>query len=323
MREFGFELSLCATLEAEHEGVVSRQIGGGVARPGGRVIDVCHVVPGREFEERTRLTPDAIPVAAIESDVGRGRARFWKGAFDCHPERARRAVDRAVEIGFFERELRGSREYVRQTARYPDWVGRLVAVENKPDLGTPGALETQLRTDASLGVFDEVVLCTESYVTGAHENRIPDEVGIWRFDPDAHGGGDLTVVREPTRLDVTESGVELLDRQPGRADVAVVSAEEKASARRRIAERAYGKGWRTYELPGCSAMEPTEGGLPFCAYKDRLVDPANCGPACSGFDPADPPAVDLDGERAARTDWDPDPPERARRQSGLDRFRSN
>ncbi len=333
MSEFAFELAVCARLEADREGVVARQLGAGVEAPSNRVVDVVVVEPGPEFDERTRLTPARIPDAAVESAVGPGRARYWKDAFDCHPERAERAVDRAVEVGFFERERRGGREYVRQVARYPDWFGRLVGIENKPDLGDPGDLEAQLRKDVSLGLLDAAVLATGSHVTGAHLNRIPEEVGVWRVRDGELGGSagsgpgdvDIEVIREPAPLDSGGPGVELLAERPGESEIALVDADEKARARRRLAERAYGKGWRTYDFPACGEVESGfvagADGLPYCAWKGRLVDPASeCGADCPGHDPADAPEVDLTAERAANSPWDPDPEGGARRQAGLDRF---
>lgn len=320
--EYAFELSLCGHLERQREEVVARQLGAGVREPGNRVVDVVRVAPGPAFEQRVALTPEAIPVAAIESDVGAGRARYWKDAFDGHPGRARRAVERAVEVDFFERERRNGREYVRQAGRYPDWFSGLVGIENKPDLGRPGDLESQLRTDVSLGVFDRVVLATASHVTGAHRNRIPEEVGIWRV----HGAGDgveIEVLREPTPLEPDEPGVELLDETPGRADVAVVDPDEKRRARLRVAERAYGKGWRPAAFPGCAAVDAElagSEGVPYCEHFGRVVDPAACGPDCPGYEAADPPDVDVEELRAANTRWDPDPEGLASRQSGLDRF---
>jgi hypothetical protein len=327
VREYPFELAVCARLERDREAVVARQLGGGVEAPGNRVVDVVLVEPGPAFAERARLTDRAIPAAAIGGDAGPGRFRDWRDAVDGPSEHARRAVDRAVDVGFFERERRGGRELVRQVARYPErWFDRLVAVENKPDLGAPGDLQTQLRKDVSLGLFDAVVLATESHVTGAHRNRIPEEVGVWRVDAgDGGASAAVEVVREPEPLAVDEPGVELLAEHPGRTEVAVVDAAAKARARRQVAERAYGKGWRPRKLPGCT--EAAAGGaagaatLPYCAWKGRLVDPANCGPDCPGYDPGEPPATDPDRERAARSPWVADPEGLASEQSALDRFR--
>ncbi len=320
MREFPFELALCAHLETTTDQIIGRQIGAGVHAPSNRIIDVLCVEPGPEFAVRTELTSERIPDAAIESEVGVGEACHWRNAFDTSSAYAREVVERAVEIGFFERERQGGREYVRQVARYPDWFGRLVGIENKPDLSKPGDLETQLRKDVSLGLVDEVILATESYVTGAHLNRIPEEVGVWRFDGEAGDAADVAVIREPTPLDTAGAGTELIETHVGRTDVRVVSAGAKANRRRRMAERAYGKGWRSYDLPGCAEIESRSGGVPYCRWKGRVVNPARCGTDCPGYDPADPPEIDWDEERDARTPWVAEPIGRTQRQAGLDRF---
>lgn len=316
VQEFGFELALCAHLEREREVVLSRQLGTHVR--GRRVMDVVCVEPGAHLGQRAAITPEAIPPQAIESDVGPGRFRYWKEAFECHPDTAREVVDRAVDRGFFERRRRNGRTEVRQTVRYPRWFDRLVGIENKPDLGRPGDLETQLLTDVRLGLLDAVVLATASHVTGAHRNRIPEEVGIWRFDPES---GERTVLREPTPLPTTEPGVEIIDRDAARTRIHVASPDEKRRARRRIAERAYGKGWRSYDLPACRRIAPGEDCLPRCPYKGRVVHPGEeCGPACDGHNPAPPPVVDMAGLRAERTPWEPSPDGSRREQVGLDRF---
>ncbi|WP_436908099.1 DUF5787 family protein [Halosimplex marinum] len=347
MQEFAFELALCAHLERPDR-IVGRQLGAAVR--GRRVVDVCLVEPGPEFDRRAAITPQTIPPLAIESAVGPGTARPVAEAFDCHPERARAVAERAVELGFFERERTGASAAVRGTVRYPEeWFDSLVGIENKPDLDRPGDLRDQLRIDASLGLFDEVVLATETYVTGAHLNRLPDPVGVWRFDPET---GEREVVREPESLDTDGPGIELLDREPGRAEVRPVTAAEKRRQRRRIAERAYGKGWRTYELPDCRQCRPGEAepaehadaGLPWCAWGEELVRPvADCGPSCPGYEPLDAAgegrdgedadgngadgdradgsaAVDPDAVRARRSAWEPDPAGVDRRQAGLDQF---
>jgi len=325
VREYGFELSLCARLEREREAVVARQVGGGVHRPGGRVLDVVLVEPGPEFRERAAITSDRIPVDAVESDVGPGRWRRPTAAIDAHPERAREITERAVAAGFFESTYRGGHRLVRQVTRYPDWFDRMVAVENKPDLDRPGALETQLRTDVALGVVDQVVLATASHVTGAHLNRLPPAVGVWQYRPGADScDPGIEVIREASPLDPDEPGVELLDRHPGRDEIAVASADRKARARRRIAERAYGKGWRlpADAWPACDRVETGAGcAVPHCTWKGRIVDPrSECGPDCPGHDPAPPPSVDPAEERDRRTPWVTDPDGRTRRQSGLDRY---
>ena len=331
MSEFAFELQLCAHLEREYP-LVSRQLGAGVHAPGGRVIDVLCVTPGPTFEARTRLTPSTIPAGVVEASIGVGEWTRVGRAFDGPPERAHRLAEAGADAGFLEYERRDGQTVVRQAARYPDdWFGRLVGIENKPDLGVPGALETQLRTDVSLGVLDEVWLATESYVTGAHLNRIPEEVGVMRVTFVDAGSGDtvetepVEVVREATPLDATGPGIELLDEHPGRSEIAVATSDEIQRQRRRMAERAYGKGWRTYSMPACAharfgTVDETTG-LPYCAYKDALVDAATeCGNACPGYESAPVPEVDLDEERARRSKWNPEPEGVARTQAGLDRF---
>lgn len=315
MQEFAFELALAAHIEATQETLVSRQLGTHVH--GRRVMDLVCVEPGPAFNERAAITPETIPPVAIESGVGPGRAVYWKEAFSCHPERAEAAIEVATDCGFFERERRNGRTYVRQTTRYPEWFDAIVGIENKPDLGSPGDLETQLLTDVELGLLDAVVLATESHVTGAHRNRIPDEVGIWRFDPDT---GTKTVLREPAALTPQESGIEIIDRGSARTEIRVVSAEEKRRARRRVAERAYGKGWRTYDLPACAHCESADG-LPHCSWHGRLVRPATaCGQSCPGHEPALPPDIDWDAVRAAHSPWQQTPDGRSRKQVGLDQF---
>jgi hypothetical protein len=314
--EYAFELALCAHLERTCDWVLGRQIGASVADPGARIVDVCGVAPGPEFDRRAAITAETIPPRAVESDVGPGRAVDPVDTIDCTPDRARRVADRAVEVGYFEAERRGSRRHVRATTRYPDWIGRLVGIENKPDLGRPGDLERQLRRDASLGLFDICILATASYVTGAHLNRIPEAVGVWRFD-----GEGIEVVRAPTPLDPSTPGVEPLVARPLRTDVAVVSPAAKARKRRAVAERVYGKGWRPHEYPGCASMCPTGDGRPYCTAFDRVVDPASdCGESCPAVDPADPPTVDREALRDDRTPWVADPTGVTRRQAGLDRF---
>ena len=332
MSEFAFELALCSHLERERNGVVARQLGGGVHDPGGRVLDTVVVTAGAEFDQRASITDRTIPDVVIESDVGPGRFRRASAAIDVSPERTQRIVDHAVELGVFERRRIDGQDHVRQVSRYPErWFGDIIAIENKPDLGRPGGLETQLRTDVSLAVADRVVLATESHVTGAHRNRIPEEVGIWRVhrdesaaaeDSSVPGGISIEVLREADPLPVDQLGTELLDRQPGRVEIDIATADQKARARRRIAERAYGKGWRTYDWPDCEEMTPAADGRPYCAWADQIVDPAvDCGTDCPGHDPADSPPTDTERLRDERSPWVADPDGRVRRQAGLDRFR--
>jgi hypothetical protein len=316
VREFDFELAVCAHLEREGH-LLARQLAGGVH--GSRVMDVVVVEPGPAFEERTRLTSETIPPLLLESDLGPGRARRPVTVVG-DSGYARAAVDRGVEIGYLSRERRDGQAYVRAATRYPDdWFSGLVGIENKPDLGRPGDLQLQLRKDVSLALFDRVVLATESHVTGAHLNRIPDEVGVWRVDPEE----GYEVLREPVPLDVGRPGIELLETYPERTDVRPVSAAEKRRYRRRLAERAYGKGWRE-PFPDCPHVEdrPVAGipGLPYCTRQGRYVRVAEACECVSESDSTADPQVDLAALRDAHSPWVRDPAGAVRTQVGLDRF---
>jgi hypothetical protein len=317
--EFAFEVALCSHLERTTDWVLARQLGGSVVDPGARVVDVCGVVPGPEFDERAAVTDREIPPLAVESDVGPARAVDPATAFGCRPETAESVVEAALDRGFFERRVRDGRRLVRQALPYPEsWFADLVAVENKPDLGRPGDLEAQLRFDVSLALFDRVYLATESYVTGAHLNRIPDAVGVWRFDPD---DGERDVVREATPLPVGETGVEPGRERGLRREVSFVPAAAKRRARRRVAERAYGKGWRSFSLPACAHATTTGDGRPRCTHYGRVVDPAtDCGGDCPALEAGEAPPDESRRHRDERTPWRRDPPGVARRQTGLDRF---
>lgn len=314
--EFAFELALCAALERPDR-VVGRQHGGAVVAAGSRIVDICIVEPGPEFDDRTAITEETIPAPVIEAEIGPGEAVPAKEALDATVDRRAQLVETACEVGYLTRERRGGTQLLRATTRYPDdWFGRLVAVENKPDLDRPGDLEAQLRFDAALGLFDAVVLATESYVTRAHLNRLPDTVGVWRFDPDT---GDRTVIREATTIDPETLGVEIRDEKPLRTDIAVVGARAKHRRRRRIAERVYGHGWRPTP-PDCSHVSLTRDGRPFCEAFDRVINPGDDCPDCRAHTPAEPPDLDREALRDTRTAWQPDPAGTATQQSGLTRF---
>jgi hypothetical protein len=150
-------------------------------------------------------------------------------------------------------------------------------------------------------------------------------VGVWQFDP---ASGERETVRDATQLTVDGPGIDILDSYPGRTDVRPVTAAAKRRRRVRLAERAYGKGWRVSaaSFPACAQCQVSEhsgrGPLPGCAWKGRLVHPeAECGPDCGGYQPADQPTVDVSEARDSNSPWVADPAGRTRRQSGLDRFR--
>ncbi|MFW6384094.1 MAG: DUF5787 family protein [Halodesulfurarchaeum sp.] len=331
MREYDFEVRLAARLERDglpgetpvpSPALIARQLGTSVVGAGSRIMDLVAVARGPAFDRRRRISPRSIPPTAVESDVPVGTARPVREAIDAPPTVAREVALAAADRGFFELTRRGGQLHARQAVRYPDWFGPLVGIENKPDLGSPGDLAAQLRRDRSLQVLDAVILATASHVTRAHRHRLPDSIGIWQVDPE---GPAIEVVRDPTPLAPEEPSFEIRAEQPGQYAVEPVSPGAKARQRRRIAERAYGKGWRPDGLPACSQLQPETvagaAGLPYCEWAGRLVEPsAECGPDCPGVEPGPEPEVDLAAERARRTAWEPDPPGAASRQTFLDRF---
>ncbi|MDZ7746761.1 MAG: DUF5787 family protein [Halobacteriales archaeon] len=312
MREFDFEMTVCAGLE--HNGrFVARQLAGGIH--GSRVIDTVVVEPGPSFDARARLTDATIPPRLLEADIGPGTAKRPRNTIG-RSGFARGAIEAGIDCGYLTRERRGGQEYIRATARYPDrWFSGLIGIENKPDLDRPGELELQLRKDVSLGLFDEVWLATASHVTGAHLNRIPEEVGVWRVDSET---GERTTVREPEPLDSNRGGIEILKTHPGYTEVRPVGAGEKQRYRRRIAERAYGKGWRV-PFADCPHVEEQSiagvDGIAYCTRQEQFVRPAD------GCDiDGDGPEIDIDACRADHSPWVRDPTGAADRQTGLDRY---
>ena len=319
--EFAFEVSLCAFLESTRDGVVSRQLGSGITRPGGRILDIVVVTPGPAFEQRTALTPAAVPAAIHESPLGAGRYRPVHEVLDIRPERRQGLIEYAVDAGILEQRRVNGRQEIKLRTRYPtDWFGQLIAIENKPDLTTPGALDWQLQYDVSLGLADRVVVATETHVTRTHLDRIPDPVGVWEYD-----GDSVTVHRRGVRLSPGADGLELLDDHGDWTEFTVVTPDAKRRRRRRMAEQAYGKGWRTFDSVDCTHFTTTErhgaSTIPYCTWAETVVNPSEaCGIDCPGYTEEAAPAVDFDAERARRSGWRQDT-ENSRRQSGLDRFR--
>ncbi|MFB6253164.1 MAG: DUF5787 family protein [Halobacteriaceae archaeon] len=319
MQEFAFELNLCEYLENHRRGIISRQLGASIHGGGAnRVMDIVHVSPGPAFEKRLSLGSSTIPPEAIKVPVSTGKWQPVSEVFDKHPEHTNRIVKQAVKAGFFEFTRKDKQPVIRQVTDYPVWYDTLTGIENKPNLNDPGNLSLQLDKDLALQLFDEIIVATTSYVTKAHLHRLPDEIGIWRFDPET---SSLTVIRDPTQLNVQATGYDITETTPTRVDIKPVSQTEKHHKRRRIAELAFGKGWRIADLPACAHMEPSESGLPMCTYYDRVVNPNRaCSPSCEGFKSGDKPTIDTAHLREQNTEWEKEPTGFAREQSSLDIF---
>jgi hypothetical protein len=184
-------------------------------------------------------------------------------------------------------------------------VERVVAIENKPDLDrrAADALADQLERDVALALADEAWVATRAAgdrVEPALLEDLPVEAGVLAFD-----GGEPTVAWHPAALDPGLPGTRILDRPGGGprdrspARFEYVAPEEKALARLVVAERVYGRGWRSYAdtmRPDCrhfDAKRAAAGGapayIPTCRAKCREQTAAECSGGCPEFSP-EPPA---------------------------------
>ena len=311
MKEFGFELRMCAWVEREwstasDDGValVARQLGTRSRRWDTVVVETTPEGLDRRapFGE-ARLDADLLYVA-------RHAPTSWAYYRDTLPHPGypwryvREAIHRAADRGFVETRKRGNRIELRRRYRYPDWVDRLVAIENKPDLDASAArvLADQLERDVALGLADEVWLATwatDDGVEPALLEAMPVEVGILAVER-TDDGWTADVVWNPRRLDVTTPGTRILERPSGSRDdrsaarFEYVDADWKREKRLEIAERAYERGWRSYAdtmRTDCRQFELREpsGPFPWCVAKGREQTAAECSGRCEKFEP-EPPA---------------------------------
>lgn len=212
----------------------------------------------------------------------------------------RETIHAADDRGLIDTRRNGNRIEIRRRYRYPDWVNRVVAIENKPDLSASAAaaLADQIERDVALGLADEVWVATETTdddVAPALYERLPVEAGILAV------GDTVDVAWNATALATGEPGTRILDRPDGggehdlsAARFEYASTEWKRDKRRQIAERAYERGWRSYVdtmRPDCREFELRDPDvpLPYCRAKGRHVTSAECRHACASFAP-EPPA---------------------------------
>ncbi len=301
MKEFGFELRVCAWAERAWDGgeipLVARQLGTKRRRWDTVVCETTHEGLDRRapFGEE-RLDSDLLFVA-------RNAPSSWAYYREALPDPGypwryvRDAIHRAADRGFLETRKRSGRIELRRRYRYPEWFDRLVAIENKPDLDAAAAraLADQLRHDVALGLADEVWVATESTgdsVEPALLEAIPVEVGILAVSEEF----DVDVVWNPRTLPSTSWGTRILelpddDRSAARFEYA--DAKWKRRKRLEIAERAYERGWRSYAetmRPDCRQFElrDPEGPFPYCAEKGRPQTAAECSGRCPAFEPEPP-----------------------------------
>jgi len=325
--EFGFELRVCAWAEQrwrpdgendddddDDDGVpriVARQLGTRDRRWDTVVVEVD---PGalearRRFGEQ-RLDSDLLHVV-------RHAPADWQYYRDALPHPGypwryvRAAIHEADDRGVLDTRRNGNRIEVRRRWEYPeDWVERIVAIENKPDLDASAAdaLADQLQRDVALGLADEVWLATAADDAGGVQRallaELPVEAGILAFDDDDDGDEDewtASVEWLPRSLDADATGTRITDRPSGSAfdrsaaEFEYVDADWKTEKRLEIAERAYERGWRSYVdtmRPDCRHFRLTRtahGYAPACAAKQREQSAAECSGSCPDYEP-EPPA---------------------------------
>ena len=207
----------------------------------------------------------------------------------------RAAVHRAADRGAVETRRNGNRIQLRRTAPYPDWLRRIIAIENKPDLDAAAAraLSDQLRHDVETGLADEVWVATATTgdrVEPALLEDLPVDVGILAFDVDAADEPPEGSRFAPGRVDAS------VEWYPGDVTPAGSGRDGARHDRRlELAERAYGRGWRSYHdtmRPDCRHFELRRVGpafVPYCAAKGRSQTAAECAGSCPEFEP-EPPA---------------------------------
>jgi hypothetical protein len=287
--EFVFEVLVCRwaelawhpTAERDAVPVVARQLGTAERRWDTVVVET---------------TPEALAARAafgareLDSDllhVVRNAPAEWAWYRDALPDPGypwryvRAAVHRAAGRDLVETRRRANRVELRRVAPYPDWVERVVAVENKPDLDASAArrLGPQLRHDVETGLADEVWVATAA--TGARVepvllDDVPVETGVLAVDLDERDRLTADVEWLPATLD-------------GAGD------DASRDTRLELAERAYGRGFRAYAdqmRPDCRHFELRRRGdalVPWCGAKARHQASAECAGSCDAFEP-EPPA---------------------------------
>ena len=326
--EFTFELRVCQWAEREWPPAGSDGTDGS-ASAGDDDGPESAVLVARQLGTRGRrwdtlvveCDPDGLAARSVfgtdrlDSDllhVVRNAPREWTYYRDALPDPGypwryvREAVHAASDRGVVEERRAGNRIEIRRKWHYPDWVRRIVAIENKPDLDASAAraLGDQVERDVALSLADEVwvaTVATGERVEPALFERLPVETGILTVT----SGGDGTptsadVAWHPSSLRVGDPGTRILERPTGTgrdasaARFEYADAEWKRAKRLEIAERAYERGWRSYVdtmRPDCRHFELRDGGdtLPWCAAKGHSPTGRECSGSCPSFTP-EPPA---------------------------------
>ncbi|WP_256288194.1 DUF5787 family protein [Halobellus inordinatus] len=302
--EFGFELLVCRWAEAawppeerrEDAVVVARQLGTRDRRWDTVVLecDPDGLAARAQFGER-ELDSDLLHVV-------RNAPAEWTWYRDALPDPGypwryvRAAVHRAADRGVVETRRRSNRIEVRRIAPYPDWLRRIVAVENKPDLDASAAraLSAQLEHDVETALADEVWVATEatdSRIEPALLEDLPVDVGILAVSFD--GDDDSEAARQSA--DASRRTAANVEWYPSEVTPELTDGDDERQRRRlELAERAYGRGWRSYHetmRPDCRHFELRRFGralVPHCAAKERSQTAAECAESCPEFEPEPP-----------------------------------
>jgi len=312
--EFGFELRVCAWAErhwtpADPDScvLVARQLGTQRRRWDTVLVEADPA----GLRARAAFGPEELDADLL--DVVRHAPADWTYYRDALPDPGypwryvREAIHRASARGVLDERKRSNRIEIRRIAPYPDWVRRIVAVENKPDLDASAAraLADQLERDVALGLADEVWVATRADATRALVTEMPSAAGVLTVGTPDDTDGDRTdatherdslsvdVAWHPRSLDPDATGVRVTDHgDPTTFEYA--PAAEKRETRARIAERAYGRGWRAYAdtmRPDCRAFDlrnAADGSVPYCHAKGREQTAAECSGSCADFAPEPP-----------------------------------
>jgi hypothetical protein len=306
--EFGFELQVCQWAERHwppggertRPVIVARQLGIKRRRWDTIVLE-CNPAG---LAARARFGRQALDSDLL--DVLRHAPAEWAYYRDALPDPGypwryvRESIHRADDRDVLDVRKAGNRIEIRRQFPYPDWLERVVAIENKPDLDASAArdLAPQLERDVALSLADAVWVATAASgerVEPALLEQIPVEAGILTLD-----GTDAEVAWHPRGVAVDRPGTRILENPDGGGFDAsagrfeYVDAEWKRAKRLAIAERAYERGWRAFVdsmRPDCRhyILEPTAGGtLPYCRAKECHQTAAECREACGAIEPEPP-----------------------------------
>ncbi len=313
--EFTFELAVCQWAERhwppsgerEQPIVVARQLGT-KRRRWDTILLECDPAG---LEARANFGLDALDSDLLH--VVRNAPTDWAWYQDALPHPGypwryvREAVHRAGDRDVIDtRRGTNGRIELRRKWPYPDWVDRIVAIENKPDLDASAArdLRPQIERDVALGLADEVWIATAATDDGVEPallEDVPVEAGILTVDDGAEDTADAaSVAWHPRTLDAAAPGTRILDRPDGGPHDASAARFEyadpdwKADKRLEIAERAYERGWRSYVdtmRPDCRHFRLADRDgwlLPHCAAKDCSPTAGQCHGGCPQFEPEPP-----------------------------------